>query len=440
MGRVEAILPVPKPRSWAVPGRVVSAIATGCCRLMVAGVLGQGAAQAAVVTVPAAASGIAGLPSAPSGFASAAPGLWNDPGLGAEILEGFNLATTVSGTYNSNITQSPGQAGAPALDDFIVGLGGSLGYQSKAREWTFGGTYQGSYDAYCNHPDFSGFNQSGGISGNYEGGKFNAALSLGISRENGSNRYYGASNFIEQTRFNAGLTSRYRLSPKTTLTGEVAQSFATASGGNYDNTNTFSLGTAALWRYSPLTEFGPGIRYTADSGAGHNPRTTIGPTVTVNYKLSSRVAMNSRLGLDIANHAGGGSSDPSLSAVIGLNYRASQLWGMNFSLFRDAQADPTVAGRYSEITALRLGYQRKIRRATLNLGVGYETNRSLNAGSSAGGASSDQDYLSLDGSLGMAVFSNTTMASIFLRYNDQRAGAADSFDSMIVGINLSRSF
>jgi hypothetical protein len=427
---------VPEATSSA-PGRLFGA---GLACLVVAGVLGHGTLQAAVVTTAAVSNGLAGLPTAPSGFMSALPGSPGGGGWADDLLDGFNLSTTVSATYDSNVTQSPGQAGTPALDDFILSVGGGLGYMSKSPEWTYGGNYQGSYNSYCNHPDFSGYSQSGGIVGNYAGGRLSSTMSLGVGRESGSNRYYGASNFIEQTRLNLGFSSRYLISPKTTLAGDFSESFTMASGGNFGNTNSFSMGASALWRYSPLTELGPGIRYSVNSSGGQNDRTTIGPTLSVNYKLSSKVSMNSRLGMDFASYAESGSSNPSLSAAVGLNYKASRLWGLNFSLFRDAQADPTLAGRYTEITSLRLGYLRQIRRATLNLGLGYETNRAVNSGTSAGGASPASDYWSFDGSLGMAVFSNTTMASIFVRYSDQSGSASDSFDAVTVGVSLSRSF
>lgn len=310
---------------------------------------------------------------------------------------------------------------------------------SQAAAWTFGGSYRGSYNTYFNESDFSGYNQGGGLVANYDGAKLSATMNVGVDFDSGANRYYGASDFVERTNFTAGLTTRYRLSQKTSLQGNFGQSFSTSSG-DYDDTESFDLGASALWRYSPLTEWGPGIRYTYDAGNSQSERTSIGPTVTVNYKLSKKVALDSRVGVDFASYEDGGSSDPMFSASIGLKYAASKLWGMNVSLYRDAQADVSQAGAFTEVTSLRLGLNRKVRRATLNFGVGYETNSTEYAGDAAGGERPDRDYFSLDSSLGMAVFSNSSFASVFMRYNDQSGSATDSWDAFQTGFSISRSF
>jgi len=384
------------------------------------------------------------LPSAPSGFSEGAMAFPVGGGVGESILEGFGIAATLSETYSSNITQSPGLPVAPILDDFITSLGTNIKYLSKAADWTFGGNYIGSYNEYFNQSDRSGLNQSGGLVANYEGARLSASLNSDISFENGANRYYSlgsnSSNFVQTTNLNTRLSARYRISPKTTLAGDIGQSFSDASGGNFQNTSSYSLGVSALWKYSPLTEVGPGIRYTYSSGSSQLERTAVGPTLTVNYKLSKKVTMNSRVGMDFASYGDGTKLDPTVSASIGLNYQASRLWGMDFSLYRDSQADPTLAGAFTQVTALRLGGHRKIRRATLNLGLNYETNVAENSGNAAV-VRPDRDYFSFDGSLGMAVFSNSCYASVFMRYNNQSStDVAYSWDSFQTGFSISRSF
>lgn len=389
-------------------------------------------------TPPAPAPAMAVLPSAPSGFTGSPSGLPVGGGLGDSILDGFGIGATFSTRYESNVTQSPGMPIAPILDDFILSAGLNLNYLSKAAAWTFGGNYRGSYDGYINQSDYSGFNQGAGLVANYNGGRISASITGALDFDRGANRYYSSSNFVERTNISTSANVRYRLSSKTAIQGNIGQSFSTSSG-DYDDTQSYDLGLSALWRYSPLTEWGPGLRYTVRTGSSQLDRTSVGPTVTVNYKLSSKISMNSRIGVDFASYEGGGSSDPMVAASIGMNYAASKLWGMNFSLFRDAQADPSQAGAFTEVTALRLGCNRKIRRATLNLGCGYEMNTSefpADKTSSRG----DRDYITFDASLGMPIFSNTTSASLFIRYNDQSGSITDSWDSFSTGLSLSRSF
>ena len=375
----------------------------------------------------------------PTGFNNA-PVFLPPPDSGGKLLKGFNFSTNLTGTYNSNVTQATGRAGDPVDGDFIIGIGGTVSYLSTARLWTFGGNYSGSYDQYLENEDFSGFNQSAGLVANYNGAKLSASLNTGFSLGRGGNRNFAASSFVEQISINNNLSARYAYSAKTSITADAGYSFTTASGGNFSDTNSFNLGLAALWKYSPLTEFGPGIRYTANSGGGNNDRTSLGPTLNLNYKLSTKVSLNSRVGLDFTSFSDGGSSDPTTSALIGLNYNASSLWGMNLSLYRDAQADASVANTFTEVTSLRIGYNRKIRRATFDLGVGYEVSTSENPSNVPGGSRPDRDYFTFDTSLGMAIFRNTTQASIFYRYSDQSGGAGDSFDSSQVGFSLSRGF
>ncbi len=355
-------------------------------------------------------------------------------------FKGFDFSTNLTGTYNSNVTQASDRPGDPVTGDFILGLGGTVSYLSSARVWTFGGNYSGSYDQYFDNGDFSGFNQSGGLVANYDGGKLSATFNTGLTFGRGGNRNYVSSSFVEQLDINSNLSVRYAYSAKTSVTADAGYSFTTASGGNFNDTSSSNLGFSALWKYSPLTEFGPGIRYTGNYGGGNNDRTTIGPTLTLNYKLSSKVSLNSKIGLDFADYSNGGSADATSSALIGLNYNASSLWGMNLSLYRDARADASVPGAFTEVTSLRLGYNRKIRRATFGLGLGYEVSTTENSSSVIGGGRPDRDYFTFDTSLGMAVFRNTTQASVFYRYSDQSAGAIESFDSSQVGFSLSRGF
>jgi hypothetical protein len=392
--------------------------------------------NAATVVLPTAPSGFSAVPAAPSGFTTAPSAAPADGGAARTFLEGFTLATTMSGTYDSNVTQSPGGSVAPVQDDFIMSLGGSIGYMSKSSDWTFGGTYRGSYNQYFSQSDFSGYNQGGSAVVNYSGGRFNASLTTGIDYDEGSNRNYNSA-FVARTSVNTNFTAGYRLSPKTSLQGNLGQSYSTASGGDFSDTESFNAGISALWKYSPLTEWGPGLRYTYNTGSSQTGRSSVGPTLTVNYKLSTKVALNSRVGVDFASYEEGGSADPTFSTSIGLNYQASKLWGMNLSLYRDTQADPSVAGSFTEVTSLRVGYHRKVRRATFNMGVGYDVN-SLQ--SPDGGAGDDRNYFTTDASLGMPVFLNSSFASIFARYSDQQSGVTDSWDGVQMGFSISRSF
>ncbi len=390
---------------------------------------GAGAVTAPVV-IPAA-------PLAPSGFTGAPQASPPRIGTAGEILSGFSLSTSLTGTYDSNVTQSPGGSVAPIEDDFILRFGGSVSYLSKSTDWTYGGTYRAGYNEYFTQTDFSGLDQGGSLVANYQGGRLSASLTTGVDFDRGGNRYYSSA-FVEQTSFRTALTARYKLSAKTSLQGNIGQAYTTSSG-NFADTTSYDAGISALWRYSPLTEFGPGLRYTYQAGGGSNARTSVGPNLNLNYKLSTKIALNSRVGMDFTKYESGGSSDPSLSASIGLNYQASRLWSASLTFYRDSQADPSVPGAFTQITSIRAGYQRKIRRVSWNLGLGYESAANQSGGSSTA-SRPDRNFVTFDTSLSLLTFANTTTASVFLRYSDQTGGTGDSYQDTQVGVSLSRSF
>jgi hypothetical protein len=399
--------------------------------------------QTGGVLLPEAPSGFVGSSSAPSGFVGGTASDVSDDGFWGGILDGMNLNTSLTTTYNSNVAPNQGiTISNTAKDDYIFTLGGTLNYLSQASGFTFGGSYRGTYNQYLNHTDFSGYGQGATLVANYVGGRFTVAASMGFDVDQGVNTNY-ASNFVEQTSWRSALTIRYLLSPKTSLQGELRQNSTSVSTGTYSDTSSYSFGASALWKYSPLTEFGPGIRYTCTAGSTQNSLISIGPTMNLNYQLSTKVALKSGFGMNFSSYENGGSADPTFSASIGLNYVASQLWGMNFSLYRDTQADTYTTGSFSEVTSLRLGYHRKVRRAIVNLGLGYTTRMYLDSGNAPTVNRPDQNQLNIDTSIEMPVFSNTCIASIFCRYNEQTGAsgvAGGAWSSVQSGFKISRKF
>ena len=375
---------------------------------------------------------------ASSGF----DGGWNAPFMaawpGESLLDGLSLASFLNATYDSNPYRGINAGGTDGQSDFFVTLGGSLGYQSKASTWTYAANYNGSYNWYFNNSDLGGYQQNAGAQVNYDGGRLNATLRAGMDFGSGANRYYAS--VVDQIGYSWGLNARYAVSSKTSLTGGVSQSFQSASGGSNADTSSTNFDLSALWRYSKRTEFGPGIRCTVRSGEAGGDRTSLGPTFTVNYQLSRKVSFNSRIGTDFVHYEEGGSADPSLFVSTGLNYRPSALWSMNLSLQRDSQASYADAGRFEEITALRLGYQRRIRRLSWNLGASVESRSTENIDPSRFADIADRNYVSFDTSLGMPVFSNSVQASLFLRYSKQDGQSNESWDSFQVGLGLSHRF
>jgi hypothetical protein len=266
-------------------------------------------------------------------------------------------------------------------------------------------------------------------------------LSIGLSYDRGSNRYYD-SEYVGLFNISTGFNVRYTLSPKTTLQGNIGTSFSTTSDGDFDNSGSFDAGLSALYRYSPKTEFGPGIHYGYQSSdEGGNARTSLGPTFTTNYKLSQLISLNSVIGVDFSSYEDGESTDAGMTGSLGVSYTPPAPWSMNLSLYKGMQPDAANEGGYIDTTSLSLGYNRPIRRASWSVSVSYNFDSSDDGGGGADSSGSDGGSWSLSSSLGMGIFANTCQGSIFASYSDQSGGSnGDSYASTSVGFSISRSF
>jgi len=349
------------------------------------------------------------------------------------LRRGLAMSLSLTGIYDTN--PSRGFSGADAGSDFFMLLGGGVAYQSTAATWTYGASYSGGYRMYFDQTDLNGDYHNAGASVNYAGAKLRAGYSLGVNYGSGANRNFQS--VTETLRFSNRINARYEVSRKTSLQADVSQSLQTSSGGGNQDTSSFDAGLSGLWKYSQLTEFGPGIRYTRRSQGSGPTRDTIGPTMTLNYRLSRKVSFNAKVGVDFVSLEGAGSQDPSLFTSIGATYRPSELWNMNLALVRDNRASYNVAGQFEEVTAVRLNYYRRISRLNWNTGLSWESTSVSN--DAPGGSNRDRDYFSIDTSLGMAIFRSTTQATVFCGYRDETQGNR-SWDSFQVGFGLTRNF
>ncbi|WP_411826056.1 hypothetical protein [Luteolibacter sp. AS25] len=369
----------------------------------------------------------------PTGFGKGPPG--SDLNT---IGRGLTLGGSVAGSYESNVTQGSGDVGSPIDSDFILGVGGTVSYLSTARKWTFGARYTGDYEYYFENPDFSGFNQSLGLMANFEGSKLSATIGAGLTYQRGANRYVGVSNFVEQTSASVGGSASYQLGPRTSIRTTLTYTRVKSSGGDFEDTDSFGAELVGLFQYSAITEFGPGLRFGFESSGG-NDRTAIGPTFNINYKLSEKIFLSSRIGLDFVDYSDEGSSGTDVSALLAVNWKPSKLWGMDLTFYRGTTADPFVSGAFNEISSLSLGYSRKIRRVDLRLGASYEILETV-GNSGGGGLDSGSDYFSLNASAGIRIFKDSTDLSVFIKYNDLNGGDAASFDNTIVGFSINKTF
>jgi hypothetical protein len=377
------------------------------------------------------------FPRLPSGFSNNIGSDFSDfSGPMENLLDGFGISASLSGTYESNAYQGVANPGSSSDDSFVLGLGTTLSYRTQGTEWFLGGTYSGTYNEYLSQSELSAYNQSFGLSGGYTGAFLTSTLSLGFTSDSGANRIYGE--VADVVNITVTSNTSYAVSSKSSVNATVGYSMSD-SDDQFADTSNFDLGLFGLWKVSPLTQLGPGIRYSLITGDRHPDRSSIGPTFNLNYQAGPKISLNSTTGVNFPSYQGGDSADPELSLSLGANYRASELWGMNLSLVRDVRADPSTDGGFSEVTAIRVGYNRRIRRVSLNVGCGFETTTAQDSG--FGTAGEDTDYFTVDASLSMMIFANTTQASLFTSLSDQSGGnAGTAGDGFQCGFSLSRGF
>jgi len=254
------------------------------------------------------------------------------------------------------------------------------------------------------------------------------------------NRFYsveGQQPIIETFSYQNILVGRYTLSPKTSIVGTALFQNSDVQTKGYSDTSAFDANLAALWSMSALTDIGPGVRYTLRSGDNQQDRTGIGPTLNLNYQLSTKVAVRSRVGVQFVETDT--TSDTAATWSVAMKYQASMLWSANLSLFRDSQADPSRPGVFNNITSCRLGYQRKVRRLTLNTGISYELSRREQTEEDV--PTNDYNYLTLDSSLLIPVLSEDTDLILSVRYRDLSAkGDRVSWDGVQSGIGIAKRF
>ena len=377
----------------------------------------------------------AGFPDRSYGFSGMPPGVPMGGTFADGALRGLSLSASLSGSYDSNPSQGYGAAGQSNDGDFSLSLGGNMAYRSTAARWTFGANYSGNYNQYFSESDYGGYNQRAGAAAYYDGGNLSATLSLGLNFGSGANRYYQA--VVDEMSVSYNLSASYKLGPKATLNGYVSSNLTSASGGNSGDTDALSCGLTGFWNYSPRLSFGPGVRFTASDGDYQGGgRTSIGPTLNANYTVSERISLSSSVGMDFVDYENAPDPDSTWSGSLSANYRASDLWGLSLSLSRGVSPNPTNAGGFNESNSLRLGYNRKIRRASWTCGMSYETQDSETAA-----AGQDRTFWSFDTSLGMPIFADQVMGSIFFRYRDDGTSfAGRDTDSFSTGFSLSYSF
>jgi hypothetical protein len=377
---------------------------------------------------------------APSGFsqAGANPFAYTTLGSGlGELARRFSYGISANTVYDSNFFQAPFNE----EDEVTFTLSPFLAFQTQGSRVKVGARVALNYNAYLENSDNNGLGYNFSADASYQGGPLSANASISTSLDQGVNRYYG-SNFVETSTISTSLGASYRLTGKTSLDGRFGYSWTEPDQGGLGQSDTTSIDLSAMWQATPLLRVGPGIGWTLNTGENQVDRQTLGPILRAQYQLGNRIAIDGTFGLDFVDYSGPGGSDTTFSGSLGVSWNPSPLWGMNFTFFQGTSADGSTAGgltgAFRETTSFTLDYNRRIRRASLNLGLTYSIDDSTSpVGLVAPGST---DYFSFDATLSMPVFANRANASVFYSWSQESGNALRDWSGHQIGCSISASF
>jgi hypothetical protein len=349
----------------------------------------------------------------------------------AEYLSDLSLKVATAAAYDSNVGQAPDTAALPAQGDFFTTFTPSLRWSRENSVWNVALDGSLGYDQYVDLDQFSGLDYGSAAELGYRAGRLELGANFRQSFDHAVNRFYGA--ITEEQSYATALSAIYVISPKTALVS-VWQSAWTEPGSGFGGTEQQSASFSALWRYSQLLQVGPGLGLTRTSGELQSERTSQGPTLSAVYQLSEKVDLNSQVGMDSVDYGGGG-TDEFFSARVGLKYVLNPLWGFDFSLVRDAEADGSLAGGFRETTGMKLGVMRNIRRVTLRVGLGYDATTFVSATDPT--PRPPLDYFTGDVSLAFPVMAEQLSGAVFFSYKDSASNEViRNWESYQIGVSL----
>ena len=391
--------------------------------------------------VVSAQEGAAGLPELPSGFYEAAATV-----IGSEEEQSFGKLDFELGLlnrYDSNVTLGAPQGRIDEESDFLIqpSLKSSFQLGSGSGEWRFGLNGNVTRMNFEELDRFNVTNYSFGLNGGYQSGRAKLLFNAGYASRGGVNYFVG--DLFELTSVSATLKGEYTISPKTSLEFSMGENSFISETSRFADTSSTTFLVAGLWKATPLIRLGPGFRYgirTAEVGGPIQDQelTVAGPALRLDYKLSPKVNLTSSIGLGFADTPSG--DDELLNFRVGLNYRASSLWGLNLRMIRDTQATFFGGGGFDQVSSYRFGYTRKIRTARFNLGVSYEDHEPQGVTQVVPGFR-DSGYFNYTASLGFPVFGNEADLSLDLAWRDfDTADSLQSWNGLQSGLSLAWSF
>lgn len=353
-------------------------------------------------------------------------------------LRGLTFGGDLSATYDTNVYQTSGLRGVPKTDDFILGFKPFVAYGSERYGLTYNAKLVVDAEDYIDNDDLSAVGYTATFSAGYEGKKLVSLVDLYLARQSNIDRNYGG--FVERNIFRIDTALSYKLSHKTSIDGKIGYSIDDPQTRNFYQTTRDFANIAVSWQESPLLKIGAGLGWTRSEGERQATRDTVGPLLRLKYTLSKKLSFEGETGLDFVSYDTGGGDDLFWSGKIAAKYVPSKFWTFDLSLLKDAEPDGAVAGSYRDFVAIRAGVQKKIYKATVMAGFGYETNQYTRQGG-ASVAGLDRDYYTFDLSVKHPIYRDMVDLEIFTKFSDEEAdSAARTWSGSQYGVAIKSKF
>ncbi len=352
------------------------------------------------------------MPSLPSGFSSSGSMISISE---ADDYGGFDFSLGLNSLFDTNITQASGNGPVEVESDWIITPSLHASYLLGGSSFQLGARAEVEAPFYQDRDDFNATNYSLNAFGGYRSRKVVASFTTGISSNSGINRL--TSGFTEQFSYNSGLLASYRFSGKTSLLASWDQRDTESRTSGFSDTSSLTAGLSGIWQATSRLSIGPGYRYGVRTGEDDEELTVVGPTLRLDYQLSTKVKLRSSFGLDRSDSPFSG-SDTQPNWSLALDYRASARWGFNLTTIQDTQATFSQGGGFDQSTSYRLTYWRQIRRARLELGLSYEDREPIDIPLNAAGLR-DTQYTTLSAALTLPVFKRQADLTFSVNWRDQ---------------------
>jgi hypothetical protein len=360
------------------------------------------------------------------------------PGMPASYSKkGISFNADLSQVFDTNPLRAP-ESNNPESDWITTGAI-SVAYQPVVKGvWSLTGNYRGGYNSYAKNSDVNGIFQNGAAVLMYDGARMNSIFRGGLTMNTGASRDVQA--IVDQQNYNISNTTRYALSQKTSIEEEIYYGINEFSGVFDQRMESYTGRITGIWQYSPLTEFGLGVKTSFQTIGANSNLSTTGPSILANYQLSRRIQLH----MDATVNAGkfnDAISKTIVDANFSATYSPTQLWTAslnlrrgNYPLFVNAQSN------LQTNNGINLSISRRLQKSYLTAAFGYELANVTQFNNSAAAVKLERTFSTFALSYTRPIYLDRVFGTLSCNYSDQSGNFDRVFQAEQLGLSITYAF